>query len=81
MRYTNVFAFRRWLDSLGVVLAFWISILKSQITSKIIYRGIEISQASKKTFVNFLTSYSEHFVKNLVKRRFMNMFMKQSFYL
>ena len=63
MRYTNVFAFRRWLDSLGVVLAFWISILKSQITSKIYLQGYRDITSFEKTFVNFLTSYSEHFVK------------------
>ena len=57
--YRMVLTFRSWLDLLGVVLAFWISILKiSRLLQNCWHRVIYISQASK-TFGKFLRSCSE----------------------
>ena len=50
------YTFRSWLDLLGVVQAFWISILK--ITSKLLTQGYRFHKL-RKTFGKFFGSYSE----------------------
>ena len=54
--HRTVFTFHCWLDLLGVVLAFWISILK--ITSKLLTKGYRYHKL-RKTFGKFFRSYSE----------------------
>ena len=55
----TVFTFRSWLDLLGVVLAFWISILKiSKLLQNCWHRGIDIT-SFEKHLESFFRSYSE----------------------
>ena len=55
----TVFTFRSWLDLLGVVLAFWISILKiSKLLQNCWHRVIDIT-SFEKHLENFILSYSE----------------------
>ena len=61
--HSAVFTFWNWLDSLCVVIAFWISILESSNHFKAI---------------NSFDSYSELFCPNSVKYRFKNLFPKKS---
>ena len=57
--HRTVFTFRSWLDFLGVVLAFWVSILKNlQITSKLLTQGYRYHKL-RKTFGKFFRSYSQ----------------------
>ena len=57
--HRTVFTFRSWLDLLGVVLAFWISILKiSKLLQNCSHRVINIT-IFEKTFGKFFRSYSE----------------------
>ena len=57
--HRTVFTFRSWLDLLGVVLAFWISILKiSKLLQNRWHRVIDIT-SFEKTFWKFFRSYSE----------------------
>ena len=58
--HRTVFTFRSWLDLLGVVLAFWISILKIilQITTKLLTQGYRYHKL-RKTFGKFFRSYSD----------------------
>ena len=57
--HRTVFTFRSWLDLLGVVLAFWISILKiSKLLQNCWHRVIDIT-SFEKTFGKFFRSYSE----------------------
>ena len=58
--HRTVFTFRSWLDLLGVVLAFWISILKiSKLLQNCWHRVIDITKKLRKTFGKFFRSYSE----------------------
>ena len=63
-----VFTFCSWLDSLGVVLEFWISILKIlQITSKLLTQGNRHHMIrKKKTFGKFFRSYTESLSKFVI---------------
>ena len=73
----TVFEFRSWLDSLGIVLAFWISILK-------IFKSLQ----NYWHMVTDITSFEKHlesssglslsFCQNLVKYCLKNMFPKES---
>ena len=56
--YRTVFTFISWLDLLGVVLAFWISIVKIAIASKLLTQGYRY-QKLRKIIGKFLRSYSE----------------------
>ena len=57
--HSTVFTFRSWLDLLGVVLAFWVSILKnSKISSKLLTQGYRYHKL-RKTFRKCFRSYSE----------------------
>ena len=58
--HRTVFTFRSWLDLLGVVLAFWISILKiSKLLQNCWHRVIDRYHKLRKTFGKFFRSYSE----------------------
>ena len=55
----TVFTFRSWFDLLGVVLDFWISILKISKLLQTTDTGLQISQASKHIWKVFFNSYYE----------------------
>ena len=74
--HRTMFTFLCWLDLLGVVLAFWISILKKlqnhfQIADTVIY----ITKLEK--YLESSSGHTLNFFPNLVKFRFKNMFMKE----
>ena len=57
--HRTVFTFRSWLDLLGVVLAYWISILKiSKLRQNYLHRVTDITYFEK-TFGKFFRSYSQ----------------------
>ena len=66
-------SFRSWLDWLAVVIAFWISILKTLNHFKTIYPGLQISQALESS-----SGHSPSFCPYLVKYPFKNEFLKDS---
>ena len=74
--YRTVFTFRSWLDLLGVVLAFWISILKiSKLLQNCWHRVIDIT-----SFEKHLESSLDHtlnFYRNLVIFRSKNICQKE----
>ena len=75
--HRTVFTFRSWLDLLGVVLAFWISILKiSKLLQNYWHRVIDIT-----SFEKHLESSLDHtlnFCRNLVIFRSKNICQKES---
>ena len=75
--HRTVFTFRSWLDLLGVVLAFWISILKiSKLLQNCLHRVIDIT-----SFERNLESSLDHtpnFCRNLVLFRSKNICQKES---
>ena len=74
--HRTVFTFRSWLDLLGVVLAFWISILKiSKLLQNCWHRVIDIT-----SFQKHLESSLDHtlnFCRNLVIFRSKNIWLLQ----
>ena len=77
--HRTVFTFRSWLDLLGVVLAFWISILKiSKLLQNCWHRVIDIT-----SFEKHLESSLDHtlnFCRNLVIFRSKNICQKESLF-
>ena len=75
--HRTVFTFRSWLDLLGVVLAFWISILKiSKLLQNCSHRVVDIT-----SFEKHLKSSLDHtlnFCRNLVIFRSKNICQKES---
>ena len=75
--HRTVFTFRSWLDLLGVVLTFWISILKiSKLLQNCLHRVIDIT-----SFERHLESSLDHtlnFCRNLVIFRSKNICQKES---
>ena len=75
--HRTVFTFRSWLDLLGVVLAFWISILQiSKLLQNCWHRVIDIT-----SFEKHLESSLDHtlnFCRNFVMFRSMNICQKES---
>ena len=84
--HRTVFTFRSWLDLLGVVLAFWISILKiSKLLQKLLTQGYRYHKL-RKAFWKFFRSYFEllskfgdiSFPRIFVKRNFSPGFLRWS---
>ena len=75
--HRTVFTFRSWLDLLGVVLAFWISILKiSKSLQNYLHRVTDITNFEKH-FESFL-DHTPKYCWNLVIFRSKNMCQKES---
>ena len=66
--HRTVFTFLSWLDLLGVVLAFWISILKSSYYFKVLTHGFE----------RHLESTSDRFKNMFVKKSLIRFFLRWS---
>ena len=75
--HRTVFTFRSWLDLLGVVLAFWISILKiSKLLQNCWHRVIDITSFEK--HLESSLDYTLNFCQNLVIFRSKNIYQKES---
>ena len=75
--HRTVFTFRSWLDLLGVVLAFWISILKISKLLQNCWHGVIDITSFGKHFESSL-GHTLNFCRNLVIFRFKNMCQKES---
>ena len=75
--YSIWFTFRSWLELLGVVLAFWIFILKiSKLLQNSLHRVIDITSFEKHLETSL--DYTPNFCRNFVKFRSKNMNQKES---